>query len=195
MQKLFEIHPKRPISGILPNRERINNTTVLPLSRAEFLRCMQNGTLYAVLGNKKVLVTETDWDKALALFGTQDDQTIQYKEPTVISKDIATTKDNDAVTMIDVKIINQKDSEKDFSEIINDEIEVIEEEHDEEIKELAEEIDIKPDDENESVEEHAVEIAENQSIQSNPVPKNDPNRNFVPGKNNKNKNNKNNQKR
>lgn len=77
--KKFEIHPKRPISGILPNQRRIDTIMRLPLSRKEFLRCMNNATLYAVVGEDRVLVTDLDYDKALSLFDTH----VEYVNKTI----------------------------------------------------------------------------------------------------------------
>lgn len=77
--KKFEIHPKRPISGILPNQRRIDTIIRLPLSRKEFLRCMNNATLYAVVGEDRVLVTDLDYDKALSLFDTH----VEYVNKTI----------------------------------------------------------------------------------------------------------------
>lgn len=79
MTKKFEIHPKRPISGILPNQRRIDTVIQLPLSEKEFLRCMNNATLYAVVGSDRVLVTELDYNKALELF----DKHVEYVTKTV----------------------------------------------------------------------------------------------------------------
>lgn len=77
--KKFEIHPKRPVAGILPNQRRIDKVMQLPLSRKEFLRCMNNATLYAVVGEDKVLVTDLDYDKALKLFDTH----VEYVNKTI----------------------------------------------------------------------------------------------------------------
>lgn len=79
MTKKFEIHPKRPISGILPNQRRIDTVIQLPLSEKEFLRCMNNATLYAVVGSDRVLVTDLDYNKALELF----DKHVEYVTKTV----------------------------------------------------------------------------------------------------------------
>lgn len=76
MHNLFEVHPEKPISGILPNQKRISDVMQLPLSRAEFLRCMHSGTVYAVVGNEKLIVTSMDYDKALALFDKPVQETL-----------------------------------------------------------------------------------------------------------------------
>lgn len=82
MDKIFEIHPKRPISGILPDMKRIMEVTRMPLSKAEFLRCMNAATLYAIVENDKILVTSLDYEKALSLFDTH----VEYKDKSM--KDI-----------------------------------------------------------------------------------------------------------
>ena len=64
----FEVHPKVPIVGVLPNNMRINEPTTLTLNRSEFLKCMSFGTVYALVGNDKVLITDMDYQKALSLF-------------------------------------------------------------------------------------------------------------------------------
>lgn len=71
MENIFEIIPKRPISGVLPNNKRIMTTVRMPLNRAEFLRCLNAGTVYAVVGESKILITEPNYDKAIKLFEIQ----------------------------------------------------------------------------------------------------------------------------
>ena len=71
MENIFEIIPKRPISGVLPNNKRIMDTIRMPLNRAEFLRCLNAGTVYAVVGESKILITEPNYDKAIKLFEIQ----------------------------------------------------------------------------------------------------------------------------
>lgn len=68
MEKIFEIHPNKPIPGILPNCKRINETIRLPLTRSEFLKCMGLATVYAVVGENKILITANDYDSAISLF-------------------------------------------------------------------------------------------------------------------------------
>lgn len=86
--RLFEVHPKKPISGILPNNRRIMDVMRLPLNRAEFLKCMNFGTVYAIVGEDKVLVTEMDYGKALSLF----DKHVEYSNKTVKLSDKVSTK-------------------------------------------------------------------------------------------------------
>lgn len=86
MEKIFEVHPKRPISGVLPNGKRIMGVTRLALSRAEFLRCMNSGTVFAIVDGNKVLVTELDYEKALGLF----DRQVNFNTRTVNLVDVVT---------------------------------------------------------------------------------------------------------
>lgn len=127
MDKIFEIHPKRPISGILPDMKRIMEVTRMPLSKAEFLRCMNAATLYAIVENDKILVTSLDYEKALSLFdihadykdksmkdvnlefATQsiDDERIEHKAEEMI-KAVA-----DSNTPLPVEIVNKEESTED----------------------------------------------------------------------------------
>lgn len=98
--KYFEIHPNKPIPNILPNHKRIESVTTLPLSRKEFLRCMNYATLYAVVGEDKLLVTEMDYDKALALFDKQvpsnTDVTIHLKDSVITNDKVVVQAQNTA---------------------------------------------------------------------------------------------------
>lgn len=127
MDKIFEIHPKRPISGILPDMKRIMEVTRMPLSKAEFLRCMNAATLYAIVENDKILVTSLDYEKALSLFdihadykdksmkdvnlgfATQpvNDERIEHKAEEMI-KAVA-----DSSTPLPVEIVNKEESTED----------------------------------------------------------------------------------
>ena len=127
MDKIFEIHPKRPISGILPDMKRIMEVTRMPLSKAEFLRCMNAATLYAIVENDKILVTSLDYEKALSLFDTHaeykdksmkdvnlefaaqpvNDERIEHKAEEMI-KAIA-----DSSTPLPVEIVNKEESTED----------------------------------------------------------------------------------
>lgn len=89
MDKLFEVHPKRPIAGVLPNNKRIAEPTKLHLNKAEFMRCMNNGSVYAIVGEDRVLVKETNYDKALELF----DKHVEYTTKQIHLQDKATVKD------------------------------------------------------------------------------------------------------
>lgn len=127
MDKIFEIHPKRPISGILPDMKRIMEVTRMPLSKAEFLRCMNAATLYAIVENDKILVTSLDYEKALSLFDIHadykdksmkdvnlefaaqpvNDERIEHKAEEMI-KAVA-----DSNTPLPVEIVNKEESTED----------------------------------------------------------------------------------
>lgn len=127
MDKIFEIHPKRPISGILPDMKRIMEVTRMPLSKAEFLRCMNAATLYAIVENDKILVTSLDYEKALSLFDIHadykdksmkdvnlefaaqpvNDERIEHKAEEMI-KAVA-----DSSTPLPVEIVNKEESTED----------------------------------------------------------------------------------
>ena len=127
MDKIFEIHPKRPISGILPDMKRIIEVTRMPLSKAEFLRCMNAATLYAIVENDKILVTSLDYEKALSLFDIHadykdksmkdvnlefaaqpvNDERIEHKAEEMI-KAVA-----DSNTPLPVEIVNKEESTED----------------------------------------------------------------------------------
>lgn len=127
MDKIFEIHPKRPISGILPDMRRIMEVTRMPLSKAEFLRCMNAATLYAIVENDKILVTSLDYEKALSLFDIHadykdksmkdvnlefaaqpvNDERIEHKAEEMI-KAVA-----DSNTPLPVEIVNKEESTED----------------------------------------------------------------------------------
>ena len=127
MDKIFEIHPKRPISGILPDMKRIMEVTRMPLSKAEFLRCMNAATLYAIVENDKILVTSLDYEKALFLFDIHadykdksmkdvnlefaaqpvNDERIEHKAEEMI-KAVA-----DSNTPLPVEIVNKEESTED----------------------------------------------------------------------------------
>lgn len=112
MNKLFEVHPKRPIIGVLPNNKRITGPTRLYLNRAEFLRCINNATLYAVVGEDRVLVRERDYDKALALF----DKHVEYKTTQVKLQDKIPVRDsvqvNNKPAADSLKVTTQKENTK-----------------------------------------------------------------------------------
>lgn len=113
MENIFEIHPKRPISGVLPNMKRIMDVTRMPLSKKEFLRCMNSATLYAVVGEDKILVTSLDYDKAMSLFGTHEEyvKAITVKVREEMAKPIE-NKPSPSSEPIPVKIIEPKADDK-----------------------------------------------------------------------------------
>ena len=119
MENIFEIHPKRPISGVLPDMKRIMDITRMPLSKAEFLRCMNSATLYAVVGDDKILVTSLDYEKALSLF----DKHTEYKDKSIKDVNLEFTAQSiddkridkkakeviDSNTPLPVEVVNKKE--------------------------------------------------------------------------------------
>lgn len=125
MENIFEIHPKHPISGVLPNMKRIMDVTRMPLSKKEFLRCMNSATLYAVVGEDKILVTSLDYDKAMSLFGTHEEYvkatTVKVREE--MAKPIE-NRPSSSSEPIPVKIIEPKvddKKEEDSSTLVKEE--------------------------------------------------------------------------
>lgn len=158
-KKIFEIHPKKPISGILPNNKRISEVTRMPLSRLEFLRCMNFGTVYAVVGEDRVLVTETNYDKALALF----DKHVEYTTVAMKIADIAKPNANRCIINADAtsNIINEE-----IKEPIPEPVKVVEEPeedngvHEEKENDTVEEEFIRNQEEDAKVEEEPTEAKE-----------------------------------
>lgn len=99
---LFKIYPERPISGILPNMQRIIEPMQLELNESEFIRCMNYGNVYAVVDGKEIKVTRLDYKSALKLFVSNKKNIIPYKEEK------------------DEEIIVESDIEKAPEEIINE---------------------------------------------------------------------------
>lgn len=115
MENIFEIHPKRPISGVLPDMKRIMDITRMPLSKAEFLRCMNSATLYAVVGDDKILVTSLDYEKALSLFDThtsyvKEAEEASKKELNNLNNEVINTDEKtDSNTPLPVEVVNKKE--------------------------------------------------------------------------------------
>ena len=169
MDKIFEIHPKRPISGILPDMKRIMEVTRMPLSKAEFLRCMNAATLYAIVENDKILVTSLDYEKALSLFDIHadykdksmkdvnlefaaqpvNDERIEHKAEEMI-KAVA-----DSNTPLPVEIVNKEESTED--PVTEEKPEEVEEKATEEVSE--EELVEEPKSDDTTAEESAAEDA------------------------------------
>lgn len=134
MEKIFEIHPIRPISGVLPNNKRISDVMRLPLSRAEFLRCMNAATLYACVNDSKIIITSADYDAALKLF----DDAVKYQKresekanATVLATGNSTAAHNtvtltDAVKISDTVKIKTTESELPAKEEMNKAVETTE---------------------------------------------------------------------
>lgn len=79
MDKIFEVHPSTPIPGVLPNMKRITTPTRLELSEDAFIRCMNMGIVYAVIGDERVLVREVNYQSALELF----EKHVEFKTSTI----------------------------------------------------------------------------------------------------------------
>lgn len=86
MEHLYKIYPRTDISGILPNNKRILNPMVLTLNRKEFIKCMNAGTVYAIINGEEILIEEKDYQKAEALFDIKQ-QTEDNNESESISDD------------------------------------------------------------------------------------------------------------
>lgn len=68
MEHLYKVYPKTDIAGILPNNKRIQDPMTLTLNRKEFIKCMNAGTVYAIINGKEVLIVEKDYQKAEEMF-------------------------------------------------------------------------------------------------------------------------------
>lgn len=72
MEHLYKVYPKTDIAGILPNNKRIQDPMVLTLNRKEFIKCMNAGTVYAIINGKEVLIVEKDYQKAEEMFESDE---------------------------------------------------------------------------------------------------------------------------
>lgn len=79
MDKIFEVHPSTPIPGVLPNMKRITTPTRLELDKDAFMRCMNMGIVYAVVGEERVLVKEANYENAMELF----DKHVEFRNKTI----------------------------------------------------------------------------------------------------------------
>ena len=77
---VFKIYPERPISGILPNMQRIIEPMQLELNESEFIRCMNYGNVYAVVNGKEIKITRLDYKSALKLFESDKKNIILHEE-------------------------------------------------------------------------------------------------------------------
>ena len=68
MEHLYKVYPKTDIAGILPNKKRIQDPTILKLNRREFIKCMNAGTVYAIVDGEEVLIEDKDYNKAEEMF-------------------------------------------------------------------------------------------------------------------------------
>lgn len=72
MEHLYKVYPKTDIAGILPNNKRIQDPMTLTLNRKEFIKCMNTGTVYAIINGKEVLIVEKDYQKAEEMFESDE---------------------------------------------------------------------------------------------------------------------------
>ena len=72
MEHLYKVYPKTDIAGILPNNKRIQDPMTLTLNRKEFIKCMNAGTVYAIINGKEVLIVEKDYQKAEEMFESDE---------------------------------------------------------------------------------------------------------------------------
>lgn len=70
MSNKFLVCPQlhKYISGVLPNNKRITEPTEVELSRTEYIRCINLATVYAIVGNDKILCESLNYDDAMKLF-------------------------------------------------------------------------------------------------------------------------------
>ena len=95
MEHLYKVYPKTDIAGILPNNKRIQDPMTLTLNRKEFIKCMNAGTVYAIINGKEVLIVEKDYQKAEEMFESDE---------------------------VEEENISTDDNEKDTSDEVNNEI-------------------------------------------------------------------------
>lgn len=72
MGHLYKVYPKTDIAGILPNNKRIQDPMTLTLNRKEFIKCMNAGTVYAIINGKEVLIVEKDYQKVEEMFESDE---------------------------------------------------------------------------------------------------------------------------
>ena len=72
MEHLYKVYPRTDIAGILPNNKRIQDPMTLTLNRKEFIKCMNAGTVYAIINGKEVLIVEKDYQKAEEMFESDE---------------------------------------------------------------------------------------------------------------------------
>lgn len=104
MNNIFKIYPRKPISGILPNNKQIIVPTILPLNASEFIRCMNNGEVYAIVDGKEVLIKEINYDKALKVCNTLP--LVDIKEKDYIPNEELNSEDD----IVDISIVTVQPS-------------------------------------------------------------------------------------
>lgn len=68
MDHLYKVYPKTDISGLLPGNKRIMDPVIMKLNKKEFIKCMNAGSVYAIVNGVEVLVKEKDYAKAESMF-------------------------------------------------------------------------------------------------------------------------------
>lgn len=68
MDHLYKVYPKTDISGLLPGNKRIMDPVIMKLNKKEFIKCMNAGSVYAIVNGVEVLVEEKDYEKAEGMF-------------------------------------------------------------------------------------------------------------------------------
>lgn len=68
MDHLYKVYPKTDISGLLPGNKRIMDPVIMKLNKKEFIKCMNAGSVYAIVNGVEVLVKEKDYEKAESMF-------------------------------------------------------------------------------------------------------------------------------
>lgn len=68
MDHLYKVYPKTDISGLLPGNKRITDPVIMKLNKKEFIKCMNAGSVYAIVNGAEVLVEEKDYEKAESMF-------------------------------------------------------------------------------------------------------------------------------
>lgn len=71
MKHLYKIYPKRSIRGIRP-KEIMEPTILEGLNRREFLKCFNEGELYAIVNNEEIHLKECNYEKAESLFNVEE---------------------------------------------------------------------------------------------------------------------------
>ena len=68
MDHLYKVYPKTDISGLLPGNKRIMDPVIMKLNKKEFIKCMNAGSVYAIVNGAEVLIEEKDYEKAESMF-------------------------------------------------------------------------------------------------------------------------------
>lgn len=68
MKHLYKVYPRKDISGVLPNNKRIIDPTILSLNKREFIHCMNNGKVCAIINGNEYHIKDMDYSKAESIF-------------------------------------------------------------------------------------------------------------------------------